>query len=130
MRKIALILTVFVSFTLASPTATEIMRELRFVYQTQKVDLFINQYFRERQLTPEQAQRVRERIDFFFDSDLFIETGVLYLTRLFSEQELTEIYNYLLHGTSAGTATRRMNNLFRRLDPLLFEFLRHNVVGE
>ncbi|MCL2844926.1 MAG: hypothetical protein FWE23_05685 [Chitinivibrionia bacterium] len=127
MRKIIFMIMFCASFLFASPIATNVMRELRFVYQTQKADMFIEAYLRERRLSDEQVRRIRERMDFFFNSNIFLETGAAYLAHFFSERELMEIYDNLRFGTDPSAAMRRMDRLFRRLDPFLFDFLRQNV---
>jgi len=119
-----------VNLLFASPAATNVMRELRLIYQTQKAGMFIDAYLRERRLNDAQIRGIRERIDFFFNSNMFIETGAAYLAHFFSERELTEIYGNLRHGQSPSAAVRRVEKLFRRLDPFIFDFLRQNVIPE
>jgi len=106
------------------------MRELRSLYQTQKADMFIEAYLRERNLCDVQISGVRDRLDFFFNSNMFIETGAAYLAHFFNERELSEIQDHLRYGTSPTAATSRMNSIFRRLDPFLFDFLQQNVMPE
>lgn len=130
MKKFVLSVFICASFLFASPQATNLMRELRILYQTQKADMFIEAYARERNLSDEQIRKIRERMDFFFNSDMFIETGAAYLAHFFNERELAEIHDHLHRGTDPTLAMQRMNRLFKRLDPFLFIFLSQNIMPE
>jgi len=125
-----------------SPTAIRIMREIRIQYQNERANVFLSAHLRDRNLDEEQIFQIRERMNYFFESNTFIETGAAYLTALFNERELDEILRSAENGELFETdkrrnppqrnsrLTRQIQNLFSRLDPFLFQFLEQNIIPQ
>jgi uncharacterized membrane protein YheB (UPF0754 family) len=133
------IIIIFCTSLFAAPNihtaAVKIMREIKVVYKTEKTNKFLENYLKERNLSPEQISDVRERIDYFFDSQTFIETGAAYLTALFDENDLKNIFNAVRNGDfwenkRKDLAVKKVQKLFAELDPYLYRYLRQNIVSQ
>ena len=116
-------------------TAVKIMREIKIVYQTQKASMFVDVYLRERNLDSEQIADVRERINYFFNSQTFVETGAAYLTALFNENDLSDIFTAVQNGDFLenkrnSPAVKKVQKLFAELDPYLYRYLRQNIIPQ
>lgn len=131
--KVLLLFTLLSISTLFSapamlPISIEIMRELKMGYQNDKGERYISQIVSSKNLNYEQEEKLRDLVDRFFESDLFIETGAAYLTALFSEKDLHEIKNALSDGylrldDPNYPAARRLQALFNKLDPYILKYL-------
>jgi len=115
--------------------AVKIMREIKVVYQTEKINKFLEYYLKERNLSAQQISDVRERIDCFFNSQTFIETGAAYLTALFDENDLADIFNAVRNGDfwenkRNDPAVKKVQKLFAELDPYLYRYLKQNIVPQ
>jgi hypothetical protein len=125
-----------------SPTATRIMREIKFQYKNEKAQMYLSAYLRDKNLTNEQVVQIRERMNFFFDSDTFLETGAAYLTALFNENDLSEILTAVMNGFAfengsnrsrnqrSAELTRKLQRLFSELDPYLYRYLEQNIIPQ
>lgn len=125
-----------------SPTATKIMREVKLQYKTEKAQMYLSVFLSDRNLTEDEIFKIRERMNYFFDSDAFLETGAAYLTALFIENDLSEILSAIENGNffdkQAGrnryegnaALARKMQRLFERLDPYLYRYLEQNIIPQ
>ena len=139
-KALSIIMAVFIANIFASPhispTATRIMREIRVEFRNEKAREYLSIYLRDKDLTNEQIVQVRERMDYFFDSDKFLETGAAYLTAFFNENELSQISSSVLSGrffdsgSSADPLMRRVNKLLSNFDPLLYHYLERHVMPQ
>lgn len=130
------LLTLFASPQM-SPTAIKIMREIKITYQTEKANKYIETYLKEKRLNDEQIRGVRGRMDYFFSSQTFIETGAAYLTALFHENDLIDIFNSVRNGDFLENnrrkfipAMNKVQRLFNELDPYLYQYLRQNIIPQ
>ena len=133
------IIVIFCTNLFAAPkihtVAVKIMREIKVVYKTEKTNKFLENYLKERNLSPEQISDVRERIDYFFNSQTFIETGAAYLTVLFDENDLKNIFNAVRNGDfwenrRNDFAVKKAQKMFAELDPYLYRYLRQNIIPQ
>jgi hypothetical protein len=120
-----------------SPTAIKIMREIKIMYQTEKADKYIENYLRDKDLNTEQIRDIRERMSFFFNSQTFVETGAAYLTALFSENDLIDIFNSARNGSfleksyeKPTPAMIKVQRLFSELDPYLYRYMKQNIIPQ
>lgn len=115
------------------PEAMEIMEEVEALYRDNKVDLYLEKVQKKRTLSEDELDTMREEIEAFFESDLFLETGAAYLTNLFSERELSDVLqaieDYGVDFDEANNrATRKLERLLRKLDPYLYKYVRSRVI--
>jgi Sec-independent protein translocase protein TatA len=125
-----------------SPTATKIMREIKQQYKTEKAQMFLSAHLRDKNLTNEQISDIRERMNYFFDSNTFLETGAAYLTALFNENDLSNILTSIMRGDFFDNRTgknrqandivlaKKIQQLFDKLDPYLYMYLQQNIMQE
>ncbi|MDR0303183.1 MAG: hypothetical protein LBH98_00190 [Chitinispirillales bacterium] len=138
---IIVVVTVFCEYLFASPemspTAIKIMREIKIMYLTEKADRYIENYLQEKDLNGKQIRDVRERMDYFFNSQTFVETGAMYLTALFTENDLIDIFNFMRDGNflennrgNSTPAMKKVQKLFNELDPYLYRYMKQHIIAQ
>ncbi len=137
MRSILLLLFILVFSAWAdsriSPEALNIMKQLKTYYSDNKTDVYIEQILKTKNLNEEETELVHEAIEDFFDSEIFVETGAMYLTALFRPQELEQLRSALKEGLfflddPNYKATQKLQRMFKKLDPYLYSYLKSKVV--
>ncbi len=113
------------------PISMDIMREVQAQYQNGEVDHYIEQILSGRELTEDERYGIEEEVQYFFDSEQFIETGAQYLTAYFSERELEEIMMVLRDSSLANDpnfqGAVKLNRLMNKLKPYIVQYLRHRT---
>jgi len=113
-----------------SMTALDLMYDLQQWYQDEKVTLF-----EEKMVSRDDQERINEKIEEFFASQTFVETGAAYLTSLFSERELLELRTAVQEGaltnqsstTQQSAAMQKLRYLFNKLDPYMYHYLERKI---
>jgi len=113
------------------PVSIDIMRELQIQYRSGETDLYLERVIAGREITEDQRYDIEQKVQFFFDSDQFLETGAQYLTALFTERDLEEILMVLRNPSLANDPNYqgavKLNHLMNRLKPYLVQYLRHRT---
>ncbi len=113
------------------PISMDIMREVQVQYQTGEIDRYIEQVVSGRRLTDDEIASVEEEVQYFFDSEQFIETGAQYLTAYFSERELEEILMVLrdssLENDPNFQGAVKLKILMKKLKPYIVQYLRYST---
>ena len=114
-----------------SMTAIDLMYDLQQWYQDEKVELF-----EQRMVSHNDQDRINEKIEEFFASRTFVETGASYLTSLFKENELLELREAVQDGalneggSSFGqpkASVQKLQYLFKKLDPYMYQYLERKI---
>jgi hypothetical protein len=120
------------------------MREIKIQYKTEKLQMYLTAYLQDKNLSDQQLYQVKNRMNYFFDSDTFTETGAAYLTALFSENDLRDILQAIQNGSffdnspsrnrntnpKSSALTHKLQQLFEKLDPYLYRYLEQNIIGQ
>lgn len=115
------------------PVSMEIMEEVEQLYQDDKVDVFLDKIVKNRDYPDSTLDAMREEIEAFFESELFLETGAAYLSSLFTERELSEVQqaidNYGVDFEEANnSATRKLQKLLLKLDPYIYTYVNRRIL--
>ena len=131
-------LIIFIAFSLSfsqdthrySMTAIDLMYDLQQWYQNEKVELF-----EQHMVSQHDQEDLNRKIEQFFASQTFIETGASYLTSLFSEKELLELRQAVQNGALTETtnntpqvaSVQKLRLLFKKLDPYMYHYLQQKL---
>lgn len=113
------------------PVSLEIMHELRYSYRNGEIDDYVHQVTAGQNLSEEDYDEISSEIEFFFDSDQFIETGAQYLSHLFNERELEEILEVMkdssLRNDINSGGVKKLDAMMRRLKPYIVKYLKQKT---
>ncbi len=113
------------------PVSMDIMREFQSQSQTGEINSYMDQIVSGRELTEDQRYDIELEVQFFFESEQFIETGAQYLTALFSERELEEILMVLQDSSLANDpnfqGAAKLKRLMNKLKPYIIQYLRNRT---
>ena len=114
------------------PISKEIMVKIKDGYREGKGESYIENIVKSNNLNEEEEDVLRDYVDDFFDSDLFIKTGSQYLSALFTEKDLQDIMmaladGYLNTNDDNYPAAKRLQKMFDSLDPYVYKYIKHKT---
>lgn len=130
-----LLILLITAFTLTAqtilPISMEIMRELQYQYRNGEIDEYIRLVTAGQKLAEEDYDEISLEIEYFFDSDQFLETGAQYLSHLFNERELDDILTVMrdssLKSDENFRGAHKLNAMMNKLKPYIVKYLKHKT---